>query len=402
MRRVAITGLGSISCLGNNADAAWASMSTGRGGIGPIIGIDGPALLQPIAGQVHDFDPTAHCDPKRWPLMDRVSAFAIVAAREAMRQARLELRRDSLAARMAVIVGTGAGGENSHDQQMRRLYGGDGRVHPLTILRVMANAPASHLSIEFGITGPVFGVTSACASSNHALAQAFQMVRSGQADAALAGGTEACITYSTLKAWEAMRVMADDACRPFSRHRRGMVLAEGAAMFVLEPLEAARARGVEVLAEFAGAGMSADAADLVMPAVSGAAAAMQRALDDAQLAPQSIGYINAHGTGTAANDPTETAAIRRVFGPYADSLSVSSTKAMHGHALGAAGALELVATVNALRFGIIPPTINFLEPDPQCDLDYTANSPINRAIEAALSNSFAFGGLNAVIALRRA
>ncbi len=228
------------------------------------------------------------------------------------------------------------------------------------------------------------------------------MVRTGQVAAAICGGTDACITYGMLKAWEAMRVMADDACRPFSSQRRGMVLAEGAAMFVLEPLAAARARGATVLAELAGVGMSADAADLVMPSAKGAAAAMQSALADAQLAPQSIGYVNAHGTGTTANDITETAALREVFGRDAEALSVSATKSMHGHAMGAAGALELVATINALRYGIIPPTVNYLGADPQCDLDYTVNVARHRAVEAALSNSFAFGGLNAVIALRRA
>jgi nodulation protein E len=228
------------------------------------------------------------------------------------------------------------------------------------------------------------------------------MVRSGVADAALAGGSEACITLGVIKAWEAMRVMADDTCRPFSRQRRGMVLGEGAGIFVLETLERARARGATILAEFAGAGMSADAGDIVFPSEAGAAKAIQRALTEGGLAPQDIDYINAHGTATPANDPTETKAIRRVFGAHADALAVSSTKSMHAHALGAAGALELVAAIGALRDGVVPPTANFLDADPECDLDYVPNTAREKNVRAALSNSFAFGGLNAVIALRRA
>jgi nodulation protein E len=327
----------------------------------------------------------------------------MVAAREAAVQSGLRWAENGLGERTAVIIGTGAGGQCTHDEQAKRLYAqASPRAHPLTILRVMANAPASQVSIEFGITGPTFGITSACASSNHALSQAFAMVRSGQVDAAFAGGTEACITYSTMKAWEAMRVMADDACRPFSRQRRGMVLAEGAGMFVLESFEGARARGAEILAEIAGCGLSADAGDVVFPSDAGAARAMSRALDDAGLNAQDIDYINAHGTGTPANDPTESRAIRRALGAHAERVAISSTKSVHGHALGAAGAIELIAAINALRFGVVPPTTNFLEADPDCDLDYTPNVARERRVGAALSNSFAFGGLNAVLALRQA
>jgi nodulation protein E len=227
-------------------------------------------------------------------------------------------------------------------------------------------------------------------------------VRSGVAGAAVTGGTEACITLGAVRAWEAMRVLADDTCRPFCKQRRGLVLGEGAAVFVLETLERARARGANILAEIAGAGMSADAGDIVFPAEAGAAMAMRRALDDGGISPGDIDYINAHGTGTPANDPTESRAIRRTFGAHADALAVSSTKSMHGHALGAAGAIELVAVIGALRDGVIPPTANFLDPDPECDLDYVPNAAREKAVRAALSNSFAFGGLNAVLALRRA
>jgi nodulation protein E len=271
----------------------------------------------------------------------------------------------------------------------------------MAIVRVMPNAPASQISLEFGLRGPVFAVASACASANHALAQALLLLRSGAAEVALAGGTESCITLSTVKAWEAMRVLADDTCRPFSRDRHGLVLGEGAGVFVLETLEHARGRGATILAELAGAGMSADAADIVMPDAGGAARAMRGALAQGRLAPQDVGYVNAHGTGTQANDPTETRAIRAVFGAHADALAVSSTKSMHGHALGAAGAIELVAVIGALREGVVPPTINHLGPDPECDLNVVPNVAQERPVQAALSNSFAFGGLNAVVALQR-
>jgi nodulation protein E len=244
-------------------------------------------------------------------------------------------------------------------------------------------------------------VVSACASANHAMAQAFEMVRSGKVDFAVTGGTEACITVPTIKAWEAMRVTADDTCRPFCKQRRGMVLGEGAGIFVLEEYEHARARGATILAEFAGAGMSADAGDIVLPSEAGAARALSAALADAGLNNDDVGYINAHGTGTPANDPTESKAIRRVFGAHAGALCVSSTKSIHGHALGAAGAIELVAAVGALREGIIPPTANFIDADPECDLDYVPNVAREKPVRAALSNSFAFGGLNAVVAIAR-
>ena len=402
MRRVVITGIGAVSPLGLTASATWAGMRAGRVAIGPLQSVPREGLRAGIAAEVRDFDPLAHFDEKRLILLDRVSQFALVAAREAVAQAGLEFRAAGLGARTACIVGTGTGGELTHDEASRRMYADNNpRVHPLTIVRAMANAPACQISMEFGLTGPAFAVSSACASSNHALAQALQMIRCGMADIAVAGGTEACISLSGVRAWEAMRVLADDTCRPFCKQRRGLVLSEGAALFVLEDYESARARGATILAEFVGAGMSSDASDIVYPKAEGAAGAMRLALADAGLAPERIGYINAHGTGTPANDPTETQAIRTVFGAHADALLVSSTKSMHGHALGAAGALELVATLGALREGVIPPTVNFIDPDPACDLDYVPNTARQQTVECALSNSFAFGGLNAVLALRR-
>ncbi|MEP6484325.1 MAG: beta-ketoacyl-[acyl-carrier-protein] synthase family protein [Rudaea sp.] len=402
MRRVVITGMGSISALGHDSTAQWNAMREGRPGIGPIANVPTDVLNVKVAAEVRGLDPSKHFDSKRLMLLDRVSQFALIAAREAVAQSGLSFREDGLGERTACIVGTGIGGENTHNEQSRRFYADNNpRVHPLTIVRVMANAAACQVTMEFGLTGPSFAVVSACASANHAMAQAFDMVKSGKVDFAVTGGTEACITVPTIKAWEAVRVTADDTCRPFCKQRRGMVLGEGAGIFVLEEYEHARKRGATILAEFAGSGMSADAGDIVLPSENGAAKALTAALSDAQLNASDIGYINAHGTGTPANDPTESRAIRRVFGAHADTLMVSSTKSMHGHALGAAGAIELVAAIGTLREGIIPPTINFLDPDPECDLDYVPNVARERRVDAVLSNSFAFGGLNAVIALKR-
>ena len=402
MHRVVITGMGAVTPLGHTAPATWAALREGRSAIGPMTSLPGETLRFGIAAEVRDFDPKEHFDEKKLILLDRVSQFALVAAREAIAESRIDFARENLGENTAVVIGTGVGGQQTNDEASRRLYGEKNpRLHPLTIVRLMANAPASHIGIEYGLTGPSFATVSACASANHAIAQAFHMVRSGVASAAIAGGTEACLTLGVIRAWEAMRVLADDTCRPFSRQRRGLVLGEGAAVFVLEALEDAERRGAPIRAELAGAGMSADAGDIVFPSDAGAALAMRRALADAKLAPEDVDYINAHGTGTPANDPTETRAIRRTFGEHANALAVSSTKSMHGHALGAAGAIELVATIGALRDSIVAPTANFVDPDPACDLDYVPNVAREMSVRAALSNSFAFGGLNAVLALRR-
>jgi len=401
MNRVVITGAGCISALGPDLASTWAGMREGRSAIATLEGLPLERMRVTIGGQVRGFDPGRHFHEKKLPLYDRFTQFALVAAREAVKQSGLALTGE-LARQCAVIVATGIGGQTTQDDGFKRLYAENAdRIPPLSVPRAMPSAATSHVTMEFGLRGPAFGVTSACASSNHALAVAFDMVRLGRVPAALAGGSEACLTFGTIKSWEALRVMSPDGCRPFCRDRHGMVLGEGAGMFLLEPLEAARARGARPLAELAGAGMSADAGDIVAPSVDGAAAAIAAALADAGLAPERIGYINAHGTATPANDPAETKAIRQVFGRHADRLAVSSTKAVHGHALGAAGAIELVAVLGAFGEGLIPPTAGFTEPDPECDLDYVPNQARRVAIEAALSNSFAFGGLNCVLALKR-
>lgn len=401
MKRVVVTGLGVVSPIGQERAAFWQSLQAGRCGIGPIKNIPAETLNIRIAAEIADFDPKHHFDAKRINLLDRFSQLGVVAARQAVAESGLTLS-GGLAERTATIIGTGVGGMHTIDDSFQRVYGQQvNRVHPFTIPRLMMNACPSHITMDLGLTGPAFAVASACASATHAIGQAFGLVRSGQVPVAITGGTESCITFGTMRSWEAMRVMASDTCRPFSKGRGGMVLGEGAACLVLEELEHARGRGAEIYGELAGFGMTADAVDITAPDVRGASRAIAAALADAGLNPGDIDYVNAHGTGTAANDQTETLALHRTFGDHAQRLQISSSKSMFGHALGAAGALEMVATSLALRHGVIPPTINYLERDPACDLDYVPNEARQAPIRAALSNSFAFGGLNAVLAVKR-
>ncbi|HEY2155012.1 MAG TPA: beta-ketoacyl-[acyl-carrier-protein] synthase family protein [Isosphaeraceae bacterium] len=400
-RRVAITGIGAVSSLGLGVEPFWRAILAARPGIAPIGSVDRSLLRFEYGAEAREFDPLDHLEPRRADQIDRFAQLGLVAAREAIRGSGLGIT-DQSRSRVAVVTGSCIGGEYAHEQVYVDLFKENrGRVHPLTVPRVMANAGASHIAMEFGFTGPAFTVASACASSGHAIGQAFWMVRDGMVDAAVAGGSEAPFTLGNLKAWEGLRVIAPDTCRPFAKDRRGLILGEGAAMLVLEPLDAARARGATILAELAGCGMSSDAGHLTMPSAEGAAAAMRGALADAGIGQEQVGYVNAHGTGTRANDVTEARAIRAVFDGRADRLAVSSTKSMHGHALGAASALEAVATALALRDQVFPPTANFTERDPECDLDVIPNAARAGAFEYALSNSFAFGGLNAVLAFRR-
>jgi nodulation protein E len=402
VHRVVVTGLGAVSPLGHTAASYWENLKLGNSGLGPItLPPAAEELTQKVAAEVKDFEPLKYFAERQLSTLDRVSQFAVVAAREAIAQSGLAFDM-ALSLRTATIVGTGVGGQTTLDESFRRVYlEKRTRVFPLTIPKLMANAPASQISMDCGLRGPAFAVASACASATHAIGIAFHMVRGGLVDCAVTGGAEACITFGTVRGWEAMRVMAPDVCRPFSKGRMGLVLGEGAAMMMLEPLQRAQARGAAILGEIVGFGMSADAADLTAPDLGGMVRAMQAAFDDAKLAAADIQYVNAHGTGTAANDETETKALHEAFGPHANKLAISSTKSMIGHALGAAGALELVATLLAVRDGIAPPTIGYLEPDPACDLDYVPNQARALPIEAAVSNSFAFGGLNAVLAVKR-
>jgi nodulation protein E len=400
MRRVAITGMGAISALGKNVAEFAQALAEGRPGIGPIESTDVSQVRFQNGAEVKGYSHRPYFEDRRADFIDRFAQFAVIAAREAIGDAGVRWTPD-LRESAAIVTGSCVGGQSTEDIGFQEVYKlGHNRVHPLTIPKTMANAGASHISMEFGITGPSFTLSTACSSSAHAIGQAFWMVRSGAAGLAIGGGSEAPFSFGILKAWEAMRVVSTETCRPFSKDRKGMILGEGGGMLVLEPLEAAQARGARIHAEIVGFGMSADAGHITQPSAEGAARAIRAALRDAHLAPEAIGYINAHGTGTPANDSTETAAIRAVFGAHAGRLAVSSTKSMHGHALGASAALECLATALALRDGLLPPTANYREPDPECDLDVIPNVARRAQVEYALSNSFAFGGLNAVLALR--
>jgi len=398
--RVVVTGLGAVSPVGQSTDTYWDALVAGRSGFGPPTIFAADRLNIKVVAEVKDFVPSNHFDARQIGFLDRVSQFAVVATRQAIAQSGLSFEGE-LGERTAAIVGSGLGGLTTLDDSFRRFYGeGAARVHPLIIPRAMSNAAASQISMFFGIKGPTYAISSACATATLSIGQAFHLVRAGSVTCAVAGGTEAPLTPGTMKGWEAMRIVAPDTCRPFSRDRKGMVLGEGAGIVVLEALDHATARGADILGEIIGFGMSADAGDLTAPNPDGMARAMTAALKDAALAPDAIDYVNAHGTGTTANDAAETKALHAAFGEHARRLAISSTKSMVGHALGAAGALEAIAAILAIRDGIIPPTMNYLGPDPDCDLDYVPNEARRRPIKAAISSSFAFGGLNAALAVR--
>ena len=396
MRRVVITGIGTVNALAQGVPGTYAALSEGRSGIAPLTFRDADRLTIRIGAEVRDWHPAL--DPAKLPLYDRVTQYALVAGDEAVAMAGLP---DGIGPRGGVILGTAAGGISTWEDSYRAVFAeGKSRVSPLVVPRLMHNAPASHLSIRHGLTGPVLAVASACASANHAMGLAYQQVRSGAADIMLTGGSEAMLCFGGVKAWEGLRVLAPDACRPFSLGRKGMVIGDGAGVLVFEAEDHARARGARILARVAGFGMTADAGDIVAPDPAGAARAMEAALQDAGMTPGEVGYINAHGTGTLANDRSETTAIRQVFG--ANPPPVSSTKSMHGHAIGATGALEAIACLMAIAEGILPPTAGFQAPDPDCALDVVPNVARKARVDVALSNAFAFGGLNAVIAFARA
>ncbi len=400
-RRVVVTGLGVVSALGLDRASHFAGLQEGRDGISALDITDVDRLSVKIGGQARGFDGSTRFDRQQLSLFDRTTQMALTAAAEAVLDAGLVLTEEE-GLKAGVVMGTALNGMETIDANYRAVFQeGKNRVHPFVVPRLMTNAGASQISMSCGLKGPSWTVSTACSSSNHAIGQAFQLVRSGATDVMLAGGAEAPLFFGVIKAWEGLRVMAREACRPFSKNRSGMVQGEGAAVLVLEEYERATARGAHIWGEIAGFGMTADAADIVMPSEDGAARAIKLALDDARLNPSDIGYINAHGTATAANDRTEVAAIKRVLGASAETVSVSSTKSMHGHGIGAAGALEAAAVLMALNAGVIPPTINYEETDPECDIDVTPLTARKRDVTAALSNSFAFGGLNAVLAFRK-
>jgi nodulation protein E len=397
MNRVVITGIGVVSPVGCTLDKFWSALVDARSGIRPIEGIATARLTSSLVAQVCQYDPQAHFGPKQANLMDRFAQFAVCAARAAVADAGLEID-EQLALQVATIVGSGAGGMTTLDDAYLKLYGENAsRLHPLTVPRMMVNAAASHVSIDLGLKGPAYSVASACASGTHAIGQAFHMIRSGNVPIAITGGAEACLSVGAIKAWEALRVLSNDTCRPFSKTRSGLVLGEGAAILVLEARDRAISRGASIYAEVRGFGMSADAVGILSSDIDGSARAMRAALRDAGANPEDIDYVNAHGTGTVMNDSTEANAIRVVFGAQADFLAISSNKGVLGHGLGAAGALEAAATALTLRNQVAPPTANFEEADPECNLDVIPNVARQMPIRAAITNSFAFGGLNAVL-----
>jgi len=399
-QRVVITGLGGLCGLGTSADEIWQAMKTGTNGVTQISDEALAELKIKTAGQVGEI-PDIGLENKATITMDRFSRLAVNAAHEAFLQAGLAVTMSN-STRIGVVIGTAICGAQAVEEGYRMLLvKGKRRTSVFTVPRIMPGAPAGQVSMVLGLQGPVFGVTSACSSANHAFISAIDQLRCGRADVMLAGGTEAPLTYGSLRAWESLRVLTKNLCRPFSANRDGLILGEGAAVAVLETLEHAKARGADILCEIAGGGMSADAGDIVSPTLEGPVRAIQACLVDAGLNPEEVDYINAHGTATRANDKTESDAIKAVFGERAGKIPISSTKSMHAHCLGASGALEVIAGVNAIRENIVPPTINYDEGDPECDLDYTPNNAVERKVDVMISNSFAFGGTNAVIALKR-
>lgn len=407
MRRVVITGLGVFSSCGTDVESFFSNLSRGQSGIRRIQQFDPSQLSVQIAAEVPNYQPAEYFPQKRLDILDRFAQFALLSARQAMQSSGLEVREEERP-RFGAVIGSGMGGAQGLDEGYLNLYARQAtRLHPFTIPKIMHNAPVSQICMEYSAQGPSFTTATACSSSGHAIGEAFRLIKFGLADIMLAGGTDAPITYGMMRSWESVRVLANGngepsrSCRPFSADREGMVIGEGAAALVLEELEHARRRRAPILAELCGFGMTADAGHITQPTVEGPARAIRAALEEAAVNADDVDYINAHGTGTRLNDPTETVIIKNVFGEAARRIPVSSTKSMHGHVMGATGAVELVATVLAVQRGVIPPTANYTTPDPECDLDYVPNQARDVPVRIALSNSFAFGGLNAVLLVRR-
>ena len=400
-RRVVVTGTGIVSAIGKNTEEFWNSIISCNSGIGPYSAPFADQIRFKNGADVKHFDASGIIEKDDLDLMDRFTQLAVVAAKEAVKNAGIVFN-DQNAYNTAVICGTSIGGVHTQEQSYIDLYRENKtRVHPLSIPKTMPNGAASNISMQMGIKGPVYAISTACASSNHAIGNAFWLIRNGVCDQAICGGSETPFTYTFLKAWEAIRVVAPDTCRPFSKNRQGMILGEGSGMLVIETLENAKKRGATILGEIVGFGMTSDASHITKPDQKGAEKAMQMAMQDGSINTSQIGYINAHGTGTLVNDTMEVAAVKNVFGNHANELSISSTKSLHGHALGATSSFEAIATVLALKNGILPPTANFQEKDETCDIDIVPNASKEKKIQYALSNAFAFGGLNAVLAFKK-
>ncbi len=400
-KRIVVTGMGAVSAAGIGAKALWEAARDGRSCIGEVTFPRPSRNRIRLAAQVRNFDPAAYIEPTLLPFCDPVTSYLIVSADEAMKQAGLS-SKERLGPRTAVIIGTGIGGMNSIEEGLHSVHLDQGRPDPFTVPRLIASACPSTISMRYGTTGPCFAVASACSSATQAIGLGLQMIRGGMADRAIVGGTEDCITIGTMLAWEGLRVLTPNVCRPFSKDRNGMVIGAGAGVFILESEELARSRGATPLVELSGYGTSSDARDPVRPDAVGAAASMRYALEDAGISEEAVDYVNAHGTGTTVNDSTESEALGMIFGKRLPHVPVSSTKPIHGHGLGAAGALELVVTINAVRENTAPPTINWNVVDEKCPVDPVPNEARSIPIRTALSNSFAFGGINATLVVTRA
>jgi nodulation protein E len=400
-RRVVVTGMGAVTPIGTTVADFWAGCRRAQVGVGELTGFPIEDLKILIAAQVKDFDARARLKnftrDKVVQYADRYSLFAAAAADEAVTMARLE-RPIGEPYRAACIIGSGGAGLVAVEEAYRDLFIKKKKAtNPMTLIRIIGSSAAAHVGIEFGIKGPVFATCSACSTAAHAIGIGRDYIRHGLVDVAITGASEAVISYGTMRAWQAMHVLSPQGIFPFAKKRNGTVLGEGAGILVLESLEHARARGATILAELAGFGMTADSKDMVNPDIDGPKEAMRLALEDARLAPSDIDYLNAHGTATAINDIKETDAIKKLFGDHARKLAISSTKSMHGHPLGAGGAIEAVACIKAIGDGWVPPTAGLDEPGPGCDLDYVPNVGREQRVTYAMSNSFAFGGLNAVL-----
>ena len=413
-RRVVITGTGLITALGTGTEATWEGLLAGRSGVSEVASFDAKDLATRIAAEVRDFNPENFIDRREARRMDRFAQFAVAAAEMAVKESGLSIGGDAKGAydpeRVGVIVGSGIGGISSlEEQHLKGVEKGFDRISPFFIIQMIINMAPGLISMRYGAKGPNWSPVSACATSAHAIGEAFKSVRFGESDAAIAGGAEASITPLSMGGFSVMKAMSQrndapaKASRPFDKDRDGFVMGEGAGIVVLESLEHAQARGAKILAEVVGYAANSDAYHVTQPAPGGEGAArcMRRALADAELPPEAVGYINAHGTSTPFNDANETQAIKTVFGDHASRLAVSSTKSMTGHMLGAAGGAEAVISTLALSRGVLPPTMNYENPDPSCDLDYVPNAARQQQVDVAMSNSFGFGGTNAVLVFRR-
>lgn len=407
--RAVITGMGVVSPVGNQLDEFWNNLIEGKSGIGLLTRFETEDLPTKVAAEVKDFEPTEWINKKESRHMDRFAQFAIAAAKMALSDSGLDLEKMNKE-RAGAVMGCGIGGVITFEEQKEVLTNkGSGRISPFFVPMLISNMAAGHLSIEFGLQGSSMTVATACASATNAIGEALRMIQRGEADVVFCGGTEAPITKLAFAGFCAMKAMStekdnpEQACRPFDKRRSGFVMGEGAGVLVLESLEHAKARGARIYAELAGYGSTSDAYHITtpVPGGAGAARAMRLALDDAGVSTEEVDYINAHGTGTGPNDVTETAAIKTVFESYATKLAISSTKSMTGHLTGAAGAIEAIICAISIERGAIPPTINYGEPDPECDLDYVPNIARKQEVNVAMSNSLGFGGHNATILLKK-